>query len=252
MSALAKLRNLLLISTITVLLCNCSSRVNTQEMNADEYYKYSLSLYNSGDYEDAITEFKTVILQFPGSAVIDESQYYLGMSYFGRKEYILAANEFSKLIRDLASSKHVPDAQYMLADCYYQLSPPYQLDQEYTKKCIEEYQAFLDFFPKDERAAKAAEKISEMDNKLAEKEFNAARIYERMDYKNAAIKYYGIVVDTYHDTKFAPTALYKKILLLMDKKKNQEALDASSQYMQKYPAGEEIDRVKELNGILSK
>ncbi|GAG82872.1 unnamed protein product, partial [marine sediment metagenome] len=96
-------------------------------------------------------------------------------------------------------------------------SPPYQLDQSYTVKAIEEFQSFIDFFPIDQKVEEAERKISELNLKLAEKEFNSARIYEKMEYYNASMDYYTKVYETYHDTEFAPKALYRKIYILLDK-----------------------------------
>ena len=84
------------------------------------------------------------------------------MSRFKRGELILAAFEFSKLIKNMPVSEFVPQAQFMLAESYYELSPNYTLDQKYTKKAIEEYQAFLDFFPANPSVPEAEKKIREL------------------------------------------------------------------------------------------
>ncbi len=231
---------------ILALLWSCSSTVDTSNMTADEHLKYAMSLYNDEDYQKAVKEFQAIILQFAGSAVNDDAQFYLAMSYFKQEQYLLAAYEFSKLIRDIPASPFVPEAQFMLADSYYELSPPYPLEQTYTKKAIQEFQAFIDFFPVDKRVEEAERKIDELNNKLAQKEYHSALIYERMGYYNAAIKYYGLVVDTYHDTKFAPMALYRKIELLVQKNRKSEALRDISFFLSKYPDSDKINDIKKL------
>ena len=227
-----------IISVFLVLLLffwSCSGSVDTTQMTPEEHFEYAMSLFNDEDYEDALKEFQAILLQFPGSSVNDDAQYYLGFTYFKREQYLLAAYEFSKLIRNIPASPFVADAQYGLAESYYQLSPPYQLDQSYTKKAIEEFQAFLDFFPSNSRAEEAEQKINELNMKLAEKEYNSAYIYEKMEYYSAAIDYYTYVYETYHDTKYAPLALYNKINLLIDKGRTEEALNNISTFLERYP-----------------
>lgn len=146
----------------------------------------------------------------------------------------------------MPSSTHLADAQFMLADCYYELSPNYALDQKYTKKAIEEFQAFIDFFPTDARVPDAESKMVDMNDKLAHKEYHTAYIYQRMEYYRAAIMYYDYVVDTYHDTKYGPMAMYAKINLLVDRNRFDEALDEISQFIQRYPDNDEIQDVKDL------
>ncbi len=224
----------------------CSGGKDTGNLSPEEHLKYAMSLYNDGDYEEAIKEFQSIILQYAGNPVNDDAQYYLGMSYYKQEQYLLAAYEFSKLIRDIPASPLVPNAQFMLADSYYQLSPPYSLEQSYTKKAIDEFQAFIDYFPLDKRVEEAEKKIKELNEKLAQKEYNAGLIYERMEYYNAAIMYYERVFETYHDSKFAPLALYRKINLLIDKNRTAEALKDIATFLAKYPESEYAGEVKKL------
>jgi len=220
-------------------------------MSAEEHYNFAMNLYNEEEYEDAITEYQAIMLNNAGSSVFDDAQYYLAMSYFNRKQYYLAAYEFSKLIRDLPASQFVPDAQFMLAESYYKQSPHYALDQTFTKKAIEEYQSFINFFPTNARVVDAENKIKEMNTKLAEKDFLSAVIYERMEYYNAAIKYYTLVIDTYHDSKYAPEALYNRMKLEYDKKQTQKVQNDISLFFSRYSDSEFLPKVKDLDAKIS-
>lgn len=226
----------------------CSSSFDTTNFSPEEKLSYALKLYEDEDYEDAINEFQAIVLQYPGNPVVDDAQYYLSMSRFHRSEYILAAYEFSKLVRTMASSEFVPEAQFMLAECYYQLSPHYSLDQKYSLKAIEEFQAFIDFFPSNNKVTEAERKINELNNKIAFKAFENARIYEKMEYYTAALLYYNNVLEGYHDTRYAPMAMYNKIKLLIDRERNSEALTEISRFVQRYP---ESERIKELQALKS-
>lgn len=229
-----------------LLIEGCSSLKDTANLTSDEKFAYAMSLYNDEDYEEAVNEFQAIILQYPGSSIVDDAQFYLAETRFRREEFILAAYEYSKLISNMPASEFVKNAQFQLAECYYQLSPDYTLDQRYSLKAIEEYQAFIDFFPLDERVNAADQKIKELNEKLALKEFNTAEIYSKMDYSNAAILYYSNVLESYHDTKFAPLASYKKILILINRDRNNEALTEINRFLQKYPEDENYAEVEKL------
>ncbi len=211
---------------------------------------YATKLYTEKSYEAALKEYQEILLQYPGNAIIDSAQYYLGMTRYKREEYILGAYEFSKLIKNMPSSKFVPDAQYMLAECYYLLSPNYALDQKYTKKAIEEFQAFIDFFPTNSRVTEAEKKIAEMNEKLAHKEYNSAYIYDRMGDYRAALLYYNFVIEDYHDTQYAPMAMYAKIKLLVQLDRNTQALAEISKFIERYPNDEHINNVKSYQSDL--
>lgn len=233
-----------------LILYGCSSSLDTVNLSAEEKLSYAKNLYDEEDYEVALNEFQAIVLQYPGNAVVDDAQYYLGMARFQRGEYVLGAYEFSRLVKNMPASEFVPDAQFMLAECYYQLSPHFSLDQKYTSKAIEEFQAFIDFFPSSEKVPEAERKIDELNEKLAHKEFENARIYEKLDYYKAALDYYTNVIETYHDTKYAPMALYNKIKLLIARERNSEALSEISKFIKRYPDSSNLDDVQELKASL--
>lgn len=245
------MKKIILFLSIIAGFWGCASSVNTSNLTPEEYLNYAIGLYNDEDYLECIKEFQSILLQFPGNAISDDAQYYLALSHFGKEEYILAAYEFSRLIKDMPASDYVPKAQYMLSESYFQLSPRYQLDQKYTRKAIEEFQAFIDFFPTDPRVPEAESKIAELNNKLAEKEFNNAVIYEKLGYNNAAIYYYNTIMETYHDSKFCPQAMYSKIKLLLQKNDKVKAGKDIATFLQKYPTDSNAEDVKKLQESLN-
>ncbi len=245
------IKKVIIIPVLLIFVFACSGTVDTSKFMAEEYFKYAFELYNNEDYEQAILEFQNILMQFPGSTINDDVQFYLGMTYFKKEQYLLAAYEFSKLIQNYATSPFVPDAQFMLAESYYQISPPYQLDQSYTKKAIEEFQAFIDIFPSNPKVEEAEKKIKELNNKLAQKEYQNAMIYEKMEYDKAAMKYYDYVVETYHDTRFAPLALYNKIKIEVRKGMINEALSDISLFLDRYPEDVNANEIKKLESELT-
>jgi outer membrane protein assembly factor BamD len=228
----------------------CSSSIDTVNLSPDEKLAYAIGLYEDEDYESALNEFQAIVLQYPGNPVVDNAQYYLAQTRYQRGEYLLAAYEFSKLVNNMPASEFVQDAQYMLADCYYELSPNYTLDQKYTKKAIEEFQAFIDFFPSNAKVPEAERKIVQLNEKLAHKSYTIAGIYEKLDYYTAALDYYDDVVEVYHDTKYAPMAMYDKIKLLIQRERNTEALAEISKFLQRYPDNSNKSEVLELKSSL--
>ncbi len=238
---------ILFVLTASLMLWGCAGTVDTANLGAEDRFKYAMELFNDETWDQAINEFQAITLQFPGNEVVDDAQYYLGLCRVNRKEYLLAANEFSQLIRNYTTSKLVPDAQYQLAECYYELSPAFSLDQRYTKKAIEEFQAFVDLFPADEKVPDVEKKIRELNEKLAQKEFNSAVIYERLEFYTASLNYYGSVMELYHDTPYASKASYNKIKILIQKSRIPEAETEIANFLAKYPESENYKEISELS-----
>lgn len=242
----------LITAILLIAAIGCSSSIDTSKFTPDEYFDYIKKLYDNGDYYDALQHLKSILIQYPSNAISDDAQYYLGMTYFQRSEYILAAYEFSKLIQDLPASPFVKDSQFMLAESYYKLSPPPALDQRYSKKAVEEFQAFIDFFPTDPKVEQAETKIKEINDKVALKEFNSAVIYEKMQYYLAAIKAYDYVVRVHHDSQYAKEALYRKIKLEADKKNYEDLAKDIDLYIARYSKDDKIPELEKLKNEISK
>ena len=214
---------------------SCGSSDVTTTLTAEERFQHAKALFDNEDYLEAITEFTVITLQFQSSPYADDAQYYLGECRFMRREYLLAASEYRLLKNNMPASSLVPDAQYKLGLCYYNLSPKVSLDQQYTKKSIEELQAFVEYYPGNEHATDAEEKIQELTVRLALKQYNAAMLYVRLDDYKSAIIYFDDVIEKYHDTEYAPLAYIGKVEALMARRKYAEADAEVDKFLNLYP-----------------
>lgn len=230
------------------ILGGCSSQEVASGLPPEERFERAKALFDKGDYLDAINEFTVITLQYPGSTVAGDAQFYLGQSRYNREEYLLAAYEFQTLIRNMPASPRVPEAQYRVGVSYYQLAPKSRLDQQYTRRAIDALQAFVEYYPQSEYVPDATAKINELNGRLAKKEYDAARLYATMEYYKAAIQYYDLVIEKYHDTEYAPLAYLEKTELLIARKKFQEAKSEIDQFIQKYPNSVLRSRADKLKG----
>lgn len=237
---------IIFIFIIGLILSGCTGSKDLSSLTPEERFALAKEKFDKKDYLEAINDFESIMIQFSGTGIVDDAQYYLAYSYFRRDEFIKAAYEFSKLIRDFPTSEYVKDAQFMLAESYYKLSPHFSLDQRFTEKAIEEYQAFIDFFPQDPRVKDAEAKIKELNDKLAKKIFETAEQYRKMNYTKSAMIYYDLLLEKYFDSRYSSQALYTKIKLLLEKSRNSEALQEAKRYLQRFPNGEYAKEVKKI------
>ena len=239
----------------------CGSSETTTTIPVEERFKEAMELFNDEDYLKAINEFTVITLQNQGSAYADSAQFFLGECRFRRGEYLVAATEYGYLKRSYPASPLVPEAQYKLALSYYNLSPKSSLDQEYTKKAIDEFQTFVDYYPKNEHAHDADEKIMELNTRLAKKEYDTAQLYKTMEYYKASLFYFDDIIDKYHDTEYAPLAHLGKVEVLIMRKHFEEANTALQIFYDRFPNSvlksradklkERIDAGLESSGHLS-
>jgi len=223
------------LTALAVVLAGCGSGEQTTTFSVEQRFAKAKALFDNSDYLEAINEFTVITLQFQGSQFAGDAQYYLGECRYGRREYLLAAFEYGVLKRSYPASPRVPDGQYKLAMSYYRLSPGSSLDQQYTKKAIDEFQSFIEYYPSHQLAADVDAKIRELNTKLARKLYDAARQYLILERYKAAMRYFDDVIEKYHDTEYAPLAYLDKVEVLIDRRRYLEARDELSRFMTRYP-----------------
>jgi outer membrane protein assembly factor BamD len=249
------LNNLLSFLILLIVFAGCSSEEATKQLSAGERFKLGMTAFKDKDYLAAIEEFKVVSLQYQGSSVADSAQFYMAECRYLREEFILAAFEYDVLVRTMPSSIFVSRSRFRRASCFYELSPESHLDQNYAKKAIDEYQAFLEYHPTDTLASLAGQRIGDLNKTLAQKDYENGITYMHMEYYKAAAFYFDLVLDKYHDTQYAEPSLFKKAEAMTYRKKYAEAKEALDKFYIKYPAStlkSDADKLKIdiANGII--
>lgn len=213
----------------------CSSSDQITSLGAEERFARAKTLFEQENFQEAMTEFSIVTLQYQGSSVADDAQFYLGECRFVRGEFLLSVFEYQQLKRSYPASPLVPDAQFKLGLAYYELSPKSNLDQQYTNKAIDELQTFIEYYPSHAKAAEADSLIRNLTTRLAQKSFEVAEQYMKLEYYKAAIFYYEDVIEKYHDTEFAPLSYLGRVEAFMARKKYPDAQTAVDEFIGKFP-----------------
>jgi outer membrane protein assembly factor BamD len=235
-----------------LMICGCGSSESVTTVPVEERFKNAMAMLEDEDYLHAINEFTIITLQHQGSAYADSAQFFLGECRFRRGEYLVAATEYGYLKRSYPASPLVPEAQYKLALSYFNLSPPSMLDQQYTRRAIDEFQAFVEYYPSHAKVEDASAKIMEMNTRLARKAYETARLYETMEYYKSSIYYFDDIIEKYHDTEFAPLAYLGKVEVLITRKKYEDARAALQKFYDRFPNSVLKSRADKLKDAIDK
>lgn len=234
----------------------CSGSRGISTNGPQDAYEKGMAQYEDGNYDRAIRYFRAVMSYGRGNEYGPEAQFQLAMAQRQKKKYLVAANEFKRFKQLYRNHEKVPKAEYEQARAYYTRSPRYQLDQTDTRRAIELFRLFIDRYPDHELASDAEEKIDELRAKLAHKQFDAAKLYERRDMWRAATESYESVFDQYPETPWADDALLGALRAYVQyadrsiqerqAERYQRALDQYSRLAQLFPDSPLLNRAKPL------
>ncbi|MFM8281851.1 MAG: outer membrane protein assembly factor BamD [Bacteroidota bacterium] len=224
--------------SVMLLLTSCSGVKTAGEiMDAETAYNAGVKAFLDEDYFEAQRLFDVIRLQFPTTQYADDAQFYLGEISFAKKEYVMAAFNFGMVRRSYPSSPLNKTALYKTAMCYYELSPPADRDQDYTKKAIASFSEFQAIFPLDSLYNESGKKINELRNRLAERELITAELYRSLYSNRSAIIYYDAIIDDYPDTEHYETAFAGKIESLIALRRYDDAKSMIDVYKKRFVTG---------------
>ncbi|MGD8395760.1 MAG: outer membrane protein assembly factor BamD [Candidatus Eiseniibacteriota bacterium] len=203
-------------AVLPLLVLACSYAADTQETSVEVDFEDARGDYEAGHHFDAVLKFSDFIREYPGSVLVDQAIYYRGRSYYEQKDWILAAADFERVVRDFPESRFACDAQLWLAETYWRQSRKAPYDQAETRRAIQEYERFQRRCPEHEGIEEIPARLARARNRLAEKQYRAARLYEKLNQPESALIYLGLVVDEYPDTEWATPARQDRARLLID------------------------------------
>lgn len=180
---------------------SCASGKPDYEKDLQANFDRGVELYEKGKYYKAVDFFTFVVFNSPGSEIADDAQLYLGDCHFGLKEYIVAVDEYRRLINRWPASDLVEQARFRTAKALHELSPQYQLYQNYTEEAIDAYQRFIEFYPGSELRQEAEDGIWELRLKLARKIFDSGELYMVFREWKAALITFEEIEKYYYDTE---------------------------------------------------
>ena len=242
-----RLSSLLTIFLGAWLLVACAGKEPKPIEPVEQAMRKAMKQYHKERYFDAAERFNKMGLDYSGSALMDSITYMQAESQYQLKEFVLAAELFDEVISRYPRSTLVDQARYRIAESYWELSPVYGLDQSYTYRAINEYQALLDDFPDSEWAQIAEERLDACRYKLAWKEFKSAELYYRMTQYEAALHYLDDAVETWYDQpEIMERALFLKGLCQARMHRDVDARATLREYLEKYPDSERNSEAREL------
>ena len=259
-------RNFIIILFTAFVMSSCGNFTNLYKHKlADKDYDYlyeaAKEYYVTGQYSQAITLLNDVITILKGSDRGEESVFMLAMSYLKEKDYATAAQSFQQYYTSYPRGVYTERARFYAGKALWISTPESQLDQADTFKAIQELQLFLEFFPNSIYRAEAEKIIFDAQDKLVEKEYDAAKLYYNLG-TYLGNNFRSCVICAQNALKDYPYTKYREELSLLvvkakyeeavhsvhDKKADRyrDAVDECYAFKNEYPESANIKNVDEL------
>jgi len=248
----------LLLSLALFLAPSCKSAYEKTRTsgNAELILSKAFELYEKKQYQRSLTLFDLVLNTLRGDARAEKAYYQYAYCHYNTKQYLLAAYYFKTFSNTFTNSPFREEAAFMSAYSNFQMSPVYRLDQGNTQTAIEEFQLFVNLFPKSTRVEECNKLIDGLRRKLEQKAFGEGQLYyDLRQYQSAVISFDNLLRD-YPESPDVERVRYliaKSSFLLsensiIEKKVDRytETMNRCSDFIEKYPSGKYSKEIKQL------
>lgn len=164
---------------LSALMFTSCGEYNKVLKSADSEYKYEAakSYFAEGKYTRAATLLEELVPILKGTSYGEEALYMLAMNYMNQGDYVTASQYFNTYYTTYPKGLYTELARYYSGRALYLDTPVPELDQSNTYKAIKELQLYLDYHPGTVRHDEAQRMIFELQDKLVQKEYEAAKLY---------------------------------------------------------------------------
>ncbi len=84
-------------------------------------YQTAFGLLKDSQYDRAIQAFQQFLINYPGSSLADNAQYWLGEAYYVNRSFPEAQSAFQRVIDKYPDSRKIPDALLKIGYCRYEM-----------------------------------------------------------------------------------------------------------------------------------
>jgi len=212
---LSMIKRLAILLVLGCVLAGCGEYNKVMKSSDLEYkYAYAKKAFENKRYAQAYTILTELVPVFRGTDKAEESLYLLGLSYYENKDYINSGAYFKQYYQRYPRGQYAELARFYAGYGYYLDSPDAQLDQSETIRAMEELQAFLDYFPKSDKASIAQSAVFELQDKLVLKELQNATLYYNLG-NYMGNNYESAVITAQNAIKSYPYSKYKEQLEML-------------------------------------
>ena len=203
-----KLSAILGLCLLAALSCKSQYELLLASGDIDAKYDAAMNYFNLKKYSKAAQLFESMAVLTNGTERDDTVQYYWGLSNYRNKDYYTAESNFARFVENFPRSPFTAEADFYRLDCMYRATYRWELDQMPTRSCMAAIMEFIRERPDDEHIPVCREMLTDLMERLDRKDFEAGKLYYKMeDYPAARIKLQN-VLKTNADNVYREEVLY--------------------------------------------
>ena len=209
--------------------------------NADKLYQVAMAEFKARRFDNAAKAFEKLTLDLPArDPRLPLAFYYLAQSQEKNGENLLAAGTYNRLIDAFPQDTLVDDALYLSGQAYEREWRHPELDATYGRSAITAYESLLASYPDSPFSRRAQDRLTRLDEWLAEKDYNTAYLYLKRKAYDSAILYLKDVIRQHPKAKKTKDAHLRLLEAYRAIKYTEDARDLCDAMRKAYPNDRDV------------
>lgn len=211
MNLLKKIPLFLCIFATATLMNGCSS-TKGEKMKYTEWcrtrYEKAEELFKAGKYGRTTERLEEILATCAGTGYMEQAQFLIAESYFNQEDWIEARGEYGSFILNFPGSPFIETAEFRKAISSFNMEFRVSRDDANTTIAMRDFERYLSNHPDTPLRDSVNYYYNLLVERMAEKEFQTARLYSRMDKPQATVIYLKEFLETYPNSKRREEALF--------------------------------------------
>lgn len=218
------MRRALAVAVGTALVAGCVGGMPKVPATPDAVLERAQDYQRRGKNIQAAALYQEFLERYAGHERADFAQFMLAETHYADGDYAIAAVEYQVVIGNYGYSEYVDDALFKVGVCYWKEAPRAERDQQKSIDALSRFNQYRQTFPEGEHAPEVEKYVREINERLARKEYDAARWYFRQKNGTAALIYCDKIIENYPDNPYWARALLLKGDILLRRGQNEDAI----------------------------
>ncbi len=184
-----------------------STRVTHTQFCKDKLEKAE-ELYKKEKYGRVIDKLEEIMSYCAGTGYLEQTSFLLAESHFHLEQWIEARGEYGSFVMNFPGSPYAETAEFRKAIASFNMEFRVSRDDANTNVAMKDFERYLSNHPDSPLRDSINYYYGLLIERLAEKEFQTARLYLRMDKPQAAVIYFKEFLETYKKSKRRKEALF--------------------------------------------
>jgi len=217
-------RRALPVALVLAALAGCVGGMPKVPATPDAVLERAQDYQRRGKNIQAAALYQQFLERYAGHERADFAQFMLAETHFDDRDYAVAAVDYQVVISNYGYSEYVDDALFKIGVCYWNEAPRAERDQQKSVDALNRFNQYRQTFPEGEHIVEVEKYVREINERLAKKNYDAARWYFRQKNGTAAMIYCDKIIENYPDNRYWAAALVLKGDIMLRRGQNEDAI----------------------------